>query len=153
MKKLLGIIVLGLLLSGNAYADYGTKYGTKLSETAEFINCDLDKVKNPNIKRLFKYIGYDSDKFYLYYESRMAKKWFVLEIFIDKDFSDNKKLESNHFTTKNIYTDSESTKKIRYITLDKNEKSLTVYDQFNKIQFEFDCKVSSKKELKKYKEN
>ena len=57
-------MVLGLLFSGSAFADYGTKYGTKLSETAEFINCDLDKVKNPNIKRLFKYIGYDSDKFY-----------------------------------------------------------------------------------------
>ena len=152
MKKLLAILVLGLLLSSNAYADYATKYGTKLSETAEFLNCTVDKIKNPNIRRLFKYVGYDDDKFYLYYESRMARKWFVLEIIIDKDWSDNEKLESDHFTTKHVYTDQESKKKIRYIILNKLEKSLTVYGPLNKSQFQFECKDASKKELKKYKE-
>ena len=89
-------------------------------------------------KKRLKYIGIGENDFFIDYETRAAKQWFVNSLLIDKDFSSEGELESEPFEN-NKY----------YITLVEEDYLLSAFDRFNKKLFSLNCKSITKKELKK----
>ena len=89
MKKLLGIVVLGLLLSGNAFADEKPMIGMSFLEVEEFLGKDL-KADFPMRRSTKKYIyGYDrgGDETISYgFEYEKAKKTDWLSDYLFKKY-------------------------------------------------------------------
>ena len=128
-----------------------------VSFAEKYIDCDVNELKNPHIKQLFKYITYDDDVFGLFYlddsQSNIVGKRFLLDIPIDKEFSSKEYFESDIFDVQGegAFYDVETQKKVSFIRLDKSTNSLSVYDKLKKRQFLFQCKEISKKAFKKLK--
>ena len=77
MKKLLSIIVLGLLLSGNAYAEKKPMIGMSFQEVEAFLGKDL-KADYPMRRSTKKYIyGYENENFTITYGFEYEKAKFV----------------------------------------------------------------------------
>ena len=77
MKKLLGIVVLGLLLSGNAYAEEKPKIGMSFIEVEEFLGKNL-RADYPMRRSTKKYIyGYEKDNFTVTYGFEYKKARFA----------------------------------------------------------------------------
>ena len=77
MKKLLSIIVLGLLLSGNAYAEEKPKIGMSFIEVEEFLGKNL-RADYPMRRSTKKYIyGYEKDNFTVTYGFEYKKARFA----------------------------------------------------------------------------
>ena len=103
-----------------------------------YLECPVENVEIEVLKKRLKYIGIGENDFFIDYETRAAKQWFVNSLLIDKDFSSEGELESEPFEN-NKY----------YITLIEKDYQLSAFDRFNKKLFSLNCKSITKKELKK----
>ena len=136
MKKLSLYIFLVLMWCNIGFAA-PIAYG-KWEPAKYYLECPVENIEEDGLKKRLKYIGIGENDFFIDYETRAAKQWFVNSLLIDRDFSSEGELESEPFEN-NKY----------YITLVEKDYQLSAFDRFNKKLFSLSCKTITKKELKK----
>ena len=136
MRKIILVFILIFVLSKNSFAA-PIAYG-KWEPAKYYLECPVENIAEDDLKKRLKYIGIGENDFFIDYETRAAKQWFVNSLLIDKDFSSEGELESEPFEN-NKY----------YINLVEKDYQLSAFDRFNKKLFSLNCKSITKKELKK----
>ena len=101
MKKLSLYISLGLIWCNFGFAA-PIAYG-KWEPAKYYLECPVENIAEEGLKKRLKYIGIGENDFFIDYETRAAKQWFVNSLLIDKDFSSEGELESEPFENNKYY--------------------------------------------------
>ena len=123
MKKLLGIVVLGLLLSSNAYAFEIHRYCDQISDYTINVDGNFDKnLVDNNNKRAVLWIKPDEDPHmhFKYYVSDFAQKTYFKIYFVDDKWIKGKDELSRGYY--NVLIFNLDNKKLLKIYFDKYDK-------------------------------